>query len=130
QAQAGNSVDLGSSGPRRAKLKDATTRVTDAIPGVATDWLPAKSVNSILENDDGTTYELDLARFALKAQRAERATVIQAFTNAQLTTYARALPEFKVDVPVTRGPDHHIGGFIITKPDGTRYVYGIPVYNH
>jgi hypothetical protein len=30
----------------------------------------------------------------------------------------------------TVAKDHHIGQFTVTKTDGTRYVYGIPVYNH
>ncbi|MDH3600433.1 MAG: hypothetical protein OEU26_12430, partial [Candidatus Tectomicrobia bacterium] len=116
--------DLGARAPLRPRLKDDTTKVADDIM----DWLPTKTADSVLVNDGNTAYSL--TDFRLNNNRAGRATVIQAFTNEELEKYADALSEFKTGATVTRLGKHHIGGFIITKPDGIRYVYGIPVYNH
>ena len=62
--------------------------------------------------------------------RAPRATLIESFTNGQLDRQAAAFPEFqhaRSQLFDERRP-HHVGGFRVTSPGGTRSVYGIPVY--
>jgi hypothetical protein len=72
-------------------------------------------------------------------ERVPRATLIQAFTNSELRTMANALPDFAAVLAIidanastrTMRQNHpnHIGGFRITVQNGTRYVYGLAVYN-
>jgi hypothetical protein len=72
-------------------------------------------------------------------ERVPRGTLIQAFTNDELRTMANALPDFAGSLTVLNSnPDakvireshrNHLGGFRITAENGTRYIYGIAVYN-
>jgi hypothetical protein len=74
-------------------------------------------------------------------ERVSRATLVQAFTNDELRRMANALPDFSASLSaIDTNPDlnlkqrrldggNHIGGFRITSQNGTRYVYGISVYN-
>jgi hypothetical protein len=72
-------------------------------------------------------------------ERVPRGTLIQAFTNDELRTMANALPDFAGRLTVLNSnPDakaireshrNHLGGFRITAENGTRYIYGIAVYN-
>lgn len=66
-------------------------------------------------------------------ERVPRASLIQSFTNGELREMANALPEFKRDFAPLAGEtarrDNHIGAFRVTATNGTRYAYGIAVYN-
>jgi hypothetical protein len=64
--------------------------------------------------------------------RVRRAAVIQAFTNDLLSSRRPALADLEGEHTSKRWAEakgHLIGAFRITSPDGTRYAYGLPVYN-
>ncbi|MBX7224459.1 MAG: hypothetical protein K1X55_00380 [Chitinophagales bacterium] len=74
--------------------------------------------------------------------RLSRSTSIVQITNEMIQNNPNALPAFKVSYytdpnnPValanfnrTGLKPNHFAGFIVTNPDGTRYVYALPVYN-
>ncbi len=68
------------------------------------------------------------------AERVARATLVQAFTNNELRKMAKALPDLSANLPVMdtnadKRLGNHIGAFRITGQNGTRYVYGMAVYN-
>ena len=72
-------------------------------------------------------------------ERIPRASVIQEFTNGEIKNLLDVLPELFVDIDengvadIIDRPnkyDHHIGAFIITSNNGTRYVFALPVYNY
>ncbi len=78
---------------------------------------------------------VNLAEVDLPSQRKSRAQVIQSLTNEEIrqATNGSALMITRTS-GIDRGdrekyPDHHVGAFIITKDDGTRYVYALPTYN-
>src|SRR5260221_9627053 len=60
--------------------------------------------------------------------------MVQAFTNNELRKMAKALPDLSANLPVMdtnadKRLGNHIGAFRITGQNGTRYVYGMAVYN-
>lgn len=76
------------------------------------------------------------------SQRSPRQTDIKAIENEYLYD-TTLLPEFKANYVVANGTEihqldrkanavyksHHIGAYVVTTTDGTRYIYALPVYN-
>ena len=68
-------------------------------------------------------------------EREARNTLVQQFTNEELEHMrvgkVSYLNESGTITPYNRSvhPENHIGAFVVTKPDGARYVYGLPAYN-
>ena len=62
------------------------------------------------------------------------------FNNGQIITKASlgALTEYHTEIPLARGVNsskemvhgNHLAGHTVVQPDGKRYVYGLPAYNH
>lgn len=90
--------------------------------------IPAPDDSSLATGSHPLSGFVDSQRF-----RNPRSAVIRALTNEQLAQFRGAL-EGLIDYSSISGSrllDHpkHIGAFIVTEPDGTRYVYGLAVYN-
>lgn len=69
----------------------------------------------------------------LDQQREARNTTLLPLTNKELLDENgdEILKEFDVNAISRKDlPHHHLAGFTALNPDGMRYVYGLPVYNH
>lgn len=89
------------------------------------------------QNEKGTYKAVDVTSgFHPTKQREARNTLVQQFTNAELE-HIRLGKVAYTDITGTltsydrsNHPQHHIGAFVITKPDGARYIYALPAYNN
>lgn len=88
------------------------------------------------QNEKGSYKATDVTSgFHPTKEREARNTLIQQFTNEELkhirlgqlnyTTLGGSTATYDR----SNHPAHHIGAFIVTKPDGARYIYGLPAYN-
>ena len=88
------------------------------------------------QNEQGTSTVATISSpYHPTKTREARNTLIQQFTNEELKTMRLGkvsyVNESGTVLPYSREshPDHHIGAFVVTKPDGARYIYALPAYN-
>lgn len=88
--------------------------------------------------DEGGTYKAaDITSpYPPTKEREARNTLVQQFTNAELAHIRLGALSYinEQGTPVSydrsNRPSGHIGAFVVTKPDGARYIYGLPAYNN
>ncbi len=71
---------------------------------------------------------------AMRDHRVNRSTQISAFTISELADYVDAGGYYAGSTSMANlgsqvAKNHHVGQFVVAKTDGSRYVYGLPVYN-
>jgi len=88
------------------------------------------------QNEQGTYKVADITSpYHPTKKRESRNTLIQQFTNTELKSMRLGKVTYINDLGTVTSynrathPKHHIGAFVVTKPDGARYIYGLPAYN-
>lgn len=89
------------------------------------------------QNEQGTSTVANITSpYHPTKTRESRNTLIQQFTNTELESMRLGKVDYLNESGTvtsynrTIHPKHHIGAFIVTKPDGARYIYGLPAYNN
>lgn len=88
------------------------------------------------QNEQGTSTVANITSpYHPTKERESRNTLIQQFTNEELKSMRLGKVTYINDLGTvtpysrTTHPKHHIGAFVVTKPDGARYIYALPAYN-
>ncbi|MEO0728259.1 MAG: hypothetical protein AAFZ63_27170 [Bacteroidota bacterium] len=118
--------NLGGDDPIRTKLKQN-----------ANQW-PVTALSEFLVGDetigvaDRTDIDVAQGDNQLLGSRQRRNQVMSYLTAGEASIHGleRDIEDAGNAIPRTSYPDHHMSEVTVTQPDGRRYIYGIPAYNH
>lgn len=115
------------------EIKEFAESLVNTFPTYLSSLTGGSDIEKKLLNELGEDKYNKLLEYLQERRNSEkrepRKTLIQSFTNKEVKEYQSIFPELRVESDAREANDQ-IGAFIITNPNGVRYVYALPVYNH